>query len=67
MLNKVDSKNILGLDIPLVRLPVSEGRSMSYLVEVATINYRMKQNGYDATKEFARLYDEVVEGEETND
>ena len=67
LLNKVDSKNILGLDIPLVRLPVSEGRSMSYLVEVATINYRMKQNGYDATKEFARLYDEVVEGEENND
>ena len=67
LLNKVDSKNILGLDIPLVRLPVSEGRSMSYLVEVATINYRMKQNGYDATKEFARLYDVVVEGEENND
>ena len=67
LLNKVDSKNLLGLDIPLVRLPVSEGRSMSYLVEVATINYRMKQNGYDATKEFARLYDEVVEGEENHD
>ena len=67
LLNKVDKKSMLDLDIPFVRLPVSEGRSMSYLVEVATINYRMKQNGYDATKEFARLYDEVVEGEVNND
>lgn len=67
LLNKMDKKSILNLDVPLVRLPVSEGRSMSYLVEVATINYRMKQNGYDATKEFSRLYDEVVEGELNND
>ena len=58
---------MLDLDVPFIRLPVSEGRSMSYLVEVATINYRMKQNGYDATKEFAKLYDEVVEGEVNND
>jgi len=63
----MDKQNILGVDVPLVRLPVSEGRSMSYLVEVATINYRMKQNGYDATKEFSRRYDQVLEGEGNND
>lgn len=67
LLNKMDKKSILDVEVPLVRLPVSEGRSMSYLVEVATINYRMKQNGYDATKEFSRLYDEVVEGDLSND
>jgi len=67
LLNNMDKQNILGVDVPLVRLPVSEGRSMSYLVEVATINYRMKQNGYDATKEFSRRYDQVLEGEGNND
>lgn len=67
LLNKMDKKSILDVEVPLVRLPVSEGRSMSYLVEVATINYRMKQNGYDATEEFSRLYDEVVEGDMKND
>ncbi len=67
LLNKMDKKSILDVEVPLVRLPVSEGRSMSYLVEVATINYRMKQNGYDATEEFSRLYDEVVEGDMKHD
>lgn len=44
--------NILGLDIPLITIPVREGRVMSVIVESAVSNYRLKEQGVDSSREF---------------
>ena len=45
-------KRILGLEIPMITLPVKEGRAMGALVEAAVTNFRLKQSGYDSAKTF---------------
>ncbi|MGN1034671.1 MAG: HPr(Ser) kinase/phosphatase [Oscillospiraceae bacterium] len=41
---------ILGIKIPLTRIPVKIGRNIATLVEVATMAEKQKKSGYDATK-----------------
>jgi len=43
---------VLGLDIPMITLPVKEGRAMGALVEAAVTNFRLKESGYDSAKAF---------------
>lgn len=43
---------ILELNVPLVRLPVTFGRNVSTLVEVAVRNYLLKLRGINAVREF---------------
>ena len=45
------TKEILGIDIPHVTLPVAPGRDMAYVLEVAALNQRLKILGHDAAKE----------------
>ena len=42
---------LLGVEIPLISLPVRSGRDMANIVEVATLNQKLKQLGHDAAKE----------------
>lgn len=44
--------NILGLDKPLMEIPVKEGRSMGVIIESAVANYRLIMNGVDTAKMF---------------
>ncbi len=44
--------NILGIDIPSITLPVSSGRNLSVVIEVAAMNNRQKRMGYNTAKEF---------------
>lgn len=44
--------NILGVGIPRITLPVQTGRNISNIVEVAAINFRARNMGYDAVKKF---------------
>lgn len=45
-------KRVLGLELPMITLPVKEGRAMGALVEAAVTNFRLKQSGYDSAKAF---------------
>ncbi|MBI3548813.1 MAG: HPr(Ser) kinase/phosphatase [Elusimicrobia bacterium] len=36
---------VLGVDIPLVRIPVSPGRNLAILIEVAALNQRLRSQG----------------------
>lgn len=45
------SRDILGVAIPTVMIPVAPGRDISHVVEVAALNFRLKQLGHDAAKE----------------
>jgi HPr kinase/phosphorylase len=51
---------ILGLEVPLIRLPVAPGRNNAILVEVAARNQLLRERGYDAARRFARRVDELV-------
>ena len=43
---------ILGIDVPSIVLPVSPGRNLSVVIEVAAMNNRQKRMGYNTAEEF---------------
>ena len=47
-----NTTNILGIDVPSITLPVSSGRNLSVVIEVAAMNNRQKRMGYNTAKEF---------------
>ncbi len=47
------SRNILGLDIPVISLPVAPGRNLAVLVEAAVRNHLLRLNGYNAGEDLA--------------
>jgi HPr kinase/phosphorylase len=54
---------ILGVDVPLVRMPVAPGRNIALLVEVASRNQLLKERGYDAARRLAERVDAMIEAE----
>jgi len=54
--------NILGLDLPLVTVPVMPGRNLAIIVEVAAMNNRHKKYGINAAEEFAAQIDLAAGG-----
>lgn len=54
---------ILGVDIPLVRLPVRPGRNMTSIIEVAARNQLLKVRGHHSAREFQdRLVRAIADG-----
>ena len=51
---------ILGVEVPLVRMPVAPGRNIALLVEVAARNQLLKERGYDAARRFAERVDAIM-------
>ena len=45
------SRNVLGVEIPLVTVPVAAGRDLTNVVEVAALNQRLRQMGHDSARE----------------
>ena len=43
---------ILGVDVPFVKIPVTPGRNLAVILEVAAMNNRQKKMGYNSAKEF---------------
>ncbi|MEN7973306.1 MAG: HPr(Ser) kinase/phosphatase [Verrucomicrobiota bacterium] len=52
-----ESTELLGVEIPCIRLPVRSGRDMANIVEVAALNQKLKELGHDAAKE---LDDKII-------
>lgn len=48
----IDSEytNILGISVPSHTIPVRPGRNLAVIVEVAALNYRQKEMGYNAAR-----------------
>jgi len=51
---------ILDRPRPFMTLPVASGRNLALLIEIAARNELLKQQGYDAAKEFALKVDEQI-------
>ena len=47
-----ETTNILGIDVPTILIPVSPGRNLSVVIEVAAMNNRQKRMGYNTAAEF---------------
>ncbi len=54
---------ILGVEVPLIRMPVASGRNLAILAEVAARNQLLKERGYDAAKRFAERVDAMLEAD----
>ncbi len=49
-----DYTEILGLKIPVMTIPVRQGRNLAVIIEVATMNFRQKESGHDAAAELLK-------------
>lgn len=54
---------ILGIKVPSITLPVSSGRNLSVVIEVAAMNNRQKRMGYNTAQEFNKRLMESMTGE----
>jgi HPr kinase/phosphorylase len=51
---------ILGVEVPLIRMPVGPGRNIALLVEVASRNQLLKERGYDPARHFSEKVDAAL-------
>lgn len=52
-LNPVSEKiDVLGLEVPMLTIPVTEGKSLSVIIESAVITHILKKQGYDSNEVF---------------
>ena len=55
--------DILGVEIPSLVLPVTPGRNLAVLIEVASLNQQLKSQGIFSAKEFSqKVLDKMKQG-----
>jgi HPr kinase/phosphorylase len=52
---------ILGVELPMLRIPVTPGRNLTTIIEVAARNYLLKLMGYDSALEFEKKLLQKIE------
>ncbi len=55
-----ESRSILGVSLPEVRVPVAVGRNLAVLVEVAVRNHILRQRGINSADQFAERQREAI-------
>ena len=48
---------ILGVNIPMYTIPITPGRNLAMIIEVAAMNNRQRRMGYNAALEFTQQLD----------
>lgn len=56
--------NILGIDLPAITVPVRPGRDLAAILEIAAMNFRQKQMGYNTAEEFSKKLMQQMGAEE---
>jgi HPr kinase/phosphorylase len=59
--NNVEMKRFFNVDVPMLNIPVRVGRNLATITEVAAMNIRAKQMGYDATAKFEANLTRLIE------
>ncbi len=54
-------RNVLGVEIPEITVPVAPGRNLAILVETAVRNHILKLKGYDAAEIFIQRQQQAIE------
>ncbi|MCM2254315.1 MAG: HPr(Ser) kinase/phosphatase [Vicinamibacteria bacterium] len=57
-----ESVDVLGVDVPRLRMPVAPGRSLAILIEVAARNHLLKERGLDGAQRFAHRLEAIIAG-----
>lgn len=57
--------DILGIEVPILTIPVKPGRNLAVIIEVAAMNNRQKKMGYNAAQELFASLGLVYESETT--
>ncbi len=57
-------RDVLGVHVPQVTLPVAPGHNMAVMVECTVRNYILSMKGYDAAEDFAERQNRIMRGEE---
>ncbi len=61
-------EEVLGLQVPLITMPVAPGRSLANLVEVAARNQLLRSRGHHAARKLvARLDRQLLQGEQARE
>ena len=55
-----ETEEILGVALPKVTIPVSPGRNLAVILELAAMNNRQKKMGYNAAEMLAAEHDMLV-------
>ena len=58
--DSTQTRNILGLEIPEITLPVAPGRNLAVLVEAAARNHLLNLNGYNAAEDFINRQNQAI-------
>ncbi|MBA1395040.1 HPr kinase/phosphorylase, partial [Lactobacillus sp. XV13L] len=53
-------RDICNVEVPQVTIPVKVGRNMEDIIEIAVMNFRAKQIGYNATETFDRNLSKLI-------
>lgn len=56
-----DTENILGVKLPLVTIPVTPGRNLAVILELAAMNNRQKKMGFNAAETLAMEHDMAID------
>ena len=56
---KDQTMDILGINVPLINVPVRSGRNLAMIVEIAARNWRLKNEGYSAVTELDRRLEQM--------
>lgn len=59
--HNLDNMRFFNVDIPKLSIPVKVGRNLSIIIEIATMNIRAKEMGYDATKTFETNLNNLIQ------
>lgn len=51
---------LMGIEVPQVTIPVKPGRNLAMVLEIAAMNLRMKEMGYNAAKDFSRKVNDML-------
>lgn len=58
---------IIDTEIPKLTVPVRPGRNLAVIIEVAAMNYRLKQMGYHAAQQFVQQLGSAIDDSEDYD
>ena len=56
--------NILGVKIPIYNIPITTGRDVSYMIEAAVSDFKLREQGYNCAREFDKNLKKVSRQED---
>lgn len=62
-----EKQKIIDTELPRLTVPVRPGRNLAVIIEVASMNFRLKRMGMNAAEQFANKLSEVIEDGDSDD